>query len=59
VQSRPRAIALVALLAGVPLVAGLDGLVVAALLTVLLVVLVVAEQSQLRSPSGGRLVPDR
>jgi low temperature requirement protein LtrA len=43
-QSRPRAIALVALLAAVPLVAGLDGLVVAALLTALLAVLVVAEQ---------------
>jgi low temperature requirement protein LtrA len=46
VQSRPRAIALVALLAAVPLVAGLDGLVVSALLTALLAVLVVAEQSR-------------
>ena len=45
-QSRPRAIALVALLAAVPLVAGLDGLVVSALLTALLAVLVVAEQSR-------------
>jgi low temperature requirement protein LtrA len=43
-QSRPRAIAVVALLAAVPLVAGLDGLVVSALLTALLAVLVVAEQ---------------
>jgi UDP-N-acetylmuramyl pentapeptide phosphotransferase/UDP-N-acetylglucosamine-1-phosphate transferase len=46
VQSRPRAIALVALLAAVPLVAGLDGLVVSALLTALLAVLVVAEQAR-------------
>ena len=46
VQSRPRAIALVALVAAVPLVAGLDGLVVSALLTALLAVLVVAEQSR-------------
>jgi hypothetical protein len=44
VQSRPRSIALVALLASVPLVAGLDGLVVSALLTAVLAVLVVAEQ---------------
>jgi low temperature requirement protein LtrA len=43
-QSPARAIALAALLAGVPLAAGLDGLVVAALITVLLVVLIVAEQ---------------
>jgi hypothetical protein len=48
-QSRPRAIALVALLAAVPIVAGLDGLVVSALLTALLTVLVVVEQ-----PSGAR-----
>jgi low temperature requirement protein LtrA len=46
VQSRPRAIALVVLLAAVPLVAGLDGLIVSALLTALLAVLVVAEQSR-------------
>jgi len=46
VQSRPRAVALVVLLAAVPLVAGLDGLVVSALLTALLVVLVVAEPSR-------------
>jgi low temperature requirement protein LtrA len=45
VQSRPRAVALVVLLAAVPLVAGLDGLVVSALLTALLAALVVAEQS--------------
>jgi low temperature requirement protein LtrA len=45
-QSRPQAIALGALLAAVPLVAGLDGLVVSALLTALLAVLVVAEQSR-------------
>jgi UDP-N-acetylmuramyl pentapeptide phosphotransferase/UDP-N-acetylglucosamine-1-phosphate transferase len=45
-QSRPRAVALVALLAAVPLVAGLDGLVVSALLTGLLAALVVAEQSR-------------
>jgi low temperature requirement protein LtrA len=43
-QSRPRVIALVALLAAVPLAAGLDGLVVWALLTALLAALVVAEQ---------------
>jgi low temperature requirement protein LtrA len=49
-QSRPRAIALVALLAAVPLVAGLDGVVVLALVTALLVVLVVAEQA----PGAGR-----
>src|ERR687895_2508862 len=45
-QSRPRAIALVALLAAVPLAGGLDGLVVLALLTALLAVLVIAEQSR-------------
>jgi low temperature requirement protein LtrA len=44
VQSRPRVIALVALLAAAPLVAGVDGLLVAALLTALLAALVVAEQ---------------
>jgi low temperature requirement protein LtrA len=49
-QSRVRAIALVALLAAVPLVAGLDGLVVSALLTALLGVLVVAEESLRRPP---------
>jgi low temperature requirement protein LtrA len=43
-QSAPRAVAAVALLAAVPLAAGADGLVVSALLTVLLAVLVVAEQ---------------
>src|ERR687895_622628 len=54
-QSRPRAIALVVLLAAVPLVAGLDGLVVAALITALLAVLVVAEQS--RGPLRGAAGP--
>jgi low temperature requirement protein LtrA len=54
VQSRARAIALVALLAAVPIVAGLDGLVVLALLTALLGVLVVAEQS----PRGRKAPPD-
>jgi low temperature requirement protein LtrA len=43
-QSRPRAVAVVALLAAVPLAARADGLVVAALLTAFLAVLVVAEQ---------------
>jgi low temperature requirement protein LtrA len=43
-QSRPRAIVLVALVVAVPLVAGLDGLVVAALVTAVFVMLVVAEQ---------------
>jgi low temperature requirement protein LtrA len=42
-QSRLRAIALVVLLAAVPLAAGVEGLVVAALLTAVLAVLVVAE----------------
>jgi len=43
-QSRPRAAAVVALLAAVPLAAGASGLLVSALLTALLAVLVVAEQ---------------
>ena len=43
-QSVPRAVAVVALLAAVPLAGDADGLVVAALLTALLAVLVVAEQ---------------
>jgi low temperature requirement protein LtrA len=43
-QSRPRLIALVVLLAAVPLAAGAGGLVVSALVTVLLAVLVLAEQ---------------
>jgi low temperature requirement protein LtrA len=43
-QSLPRAIAVVALLAAVPLAAGVDGLIVSALLTALLAVLVVVEQ---------------
>jgi low temperature requirement protein LtrA len=42
-QSRPRAIALVVMLAAVPFAAGTDGLVVSALVTVLLAVLVVAD----------------
>jgi len=48
-QSLPRAVAVVALLAAVPLASGTDGLVVSALLTALLAVLVLAEQ--LRSTS--------
>ena len=43
-QSAPRAVAIVALLAAVPLAAGADGLVVSALLTALLIGLVVAER---------------
>jgi low temperature requirement protein LtrA len=43
-QSAPRAVATIALLAAVPLAAGIDGLVVSALLTALLAVLVVAER---------------
>jgi low temperature requirement protein LtrA len=43
-QSLPRAVAVVALLAAVPLGAGADGLVVSALITVLLAVLVVVER---------------
>ena len=43
-QSLPRAVAVVALLAAVPLAAGADGLLVSALVTALLAVLVVAEQ---------------
>ncbi len=43
-QSGPRAAAVVALLAAVPLAAGASGLLVAALLTALLALLVVAEQ---------------
>jgi low temperature requirement protein LtrA len=43
-QSRPRAAAMVALLAAVPLAAGASGLLVSALLTALLAVLVVVEQ---------------
>jgi low temperature requirement protein LtrA len=50
-QSRPQAMALVALLAAVPLVGGLDGLVVSALVTALLAVLVIADQS--RGAHGG------
>ena len=43
-QSVPRGVAVLALLAAVPLAGDADGLIVAALLTVLLTVLVVAEQ---------------
>jgi low temperature requirement protein LtrA len=45
-QSAPRALAIVALLAAVPLAAGADGLLVSALLTALLAALVVAEQGR-------------
>jgi low temperature requirement protein LtrA len=45
-QTLPRMVAVVALLAAVPLAARADGLVVAALLTALLAVLVAAEQSR-------------
>jgi hypothetical protein len=54
VQSRPRVIAVVALLAAVPLGAGADGLVVTALLTTLLAVLVVVEQLRGRTEARGR-----
>lgn len=50
-QGRLQLIALVALLAAVPLVGGLDGLVVSALVTALLAVLVIADQS--RAAHGG------
>ena len=43
-QSAPRAAAIVALLAAVPLASGADGLLVSALLTAHLAALVVAEQ---------------
>ena len=43
-QSLPRAVAVVALLAAVPLASGVDALLVSALVTALLAVLVVAEQ---------------
>ena len=48
-QSAPRAVAIVALLAAVPLAAGADGLLVSALLTALLVGLVVAERARGRT----------
>jgi low temperature requirement protein LtrA len=44
VQSLPRAVATLALLAAVPLAAGADGLIAAAVVTALLAVLVIAEQ---------------
>jgi low temperature requirement protein LtrA len=45
-QSQPRVVAVVALLAAVPLAARADGLLVAALLTAVLAVLVLAEQAR-------------
>ena len=51
-QSRPQVISVVVLLAAVPLAAGADGLVVSALVTVLLALLVVAEQYA--APTEGR-----
>jgi low temperature requirement protein LtrA len=56
VQSMARAVAVVALLAAVPLGAGADGLVVSALMTALLAVLVVVEQ--LRGAHSGDRRPD-
>jgi low temperature requirement protein LtrA len=47
-QSQPRVVAVVALLAAVPLAARADGLLVAALLTAVLAVLVIAEQTRRR-----------
>jgi low temperature requirement protein LtrA len=55
-QSLPRAVAVVALLAAVPLAGGIDGLVVSALLTALLAVLVFVEQLHKRPERPG---PDR
>ena len=51
-QSAPRAVAIVVLLAAVPLAAEIDGLVVSALLTALLVGLVVAERGLGRTPAS-------
>ncbi len=51
-QSVPRAVAIVALLAAVPLAAGADGLLVSALLTAVLVGLVVAERALEQSASA-------
>ena len=53
-QSRPRVIAVVVLLAAVPFAGGADGLVVAALITVLLAVLVVAEHYAASTEGHGR-----
>ncbi|HEV3377425.1 MAG TPA: low temperature requirement protein A [Thermoleophilaceae bacterium] len=53
-QSRPRALAAVALLAAVPLAAGASGLLVSALLTALLGLLVVAEQLRDDDALSGR-----
>jgi hypothetical protein len=54
-QSQPRVVAVVALLAAVPLAARADGLPVAALLTAVLAALVIAEQARRRR----RLEPRR
>jgi low temperature requirement protein LtrA len=51
-QSQPRVVAVVALLAAVPLAARADGLLVAALLTAVLAVLLVAEQPRSRRHVG-------
>jgi low temperature requirement protein LtrA len=53
-QSLPRAVAVVLLLAAVPLAGGVDGLVVSALLTVLLAVLVLAEVRSSPTPATPR-----
>jgi low temperature requirement protein LtrA len=53
-QSLPRLVAVAALLAAVPLAARADGLLVAALLTALLALLVVAEQSRGRTEPRGQ-----
>jgi catechol 2,3-dioxygenase-like lactoylglutathione lyase family enzyme len=58
-QSRPRAAAVVALLAVVPLAADASGLLVSALLTALLAVLVVAEQSSKRWSHSSNTGPGR
>jgi low temperature requirement protein LtrA len=57
-QSLPRAVAVIALLAAVPLGAGADGLIVLALLAGLLAVLVVAEQLWARAEASGRARSD-
>ena len=58
-QSLPRAVAVVVLLAAVPLAGGADGLVVSALLTALLAVLVLAEQLRSTPASVNRPVDPR
>lgn len=52
-QSLPRVVAVVALLAAVPLAGGAEGLVVSGLLTALLAVLALAEQLR-NTPRGER-----